>query len=768
MSFKNKRSFKYFFVFTLVLIILPLILSFKLSSAYNEHQLSRAGIIAPGATWIVNGNEKNIQYGFVNFAGDVNGDGYDDVLVGEMPYYSSMIGHAYSYYGSETTLPTTPNWIATNNIPGAQFGNALPAGDINADGFDDVIVGSRYYSYGEEKEGIMYLYYGSESGLNSSFHWSYESDNVNANLGWGMINSSGDINSDGFSDILISAINYDNEKGRVYVFYGSRSGLSSFPNWTFTGDQEGARLGKASILGDVNGDGFLDIGIGAEFYDNGQTDEGKIYIFYGSESGLNLDPDWVVESNLTNGRWGKFVAPVGDINGDGYADIGIGSDYYGAGEGYIFLGSLDGPSNSPDLTMPYGDWINTVGDLDRDGYTDFIIGEPWYSSATGGTWIYFGAQNLLDIFHGWSTFGEVTGSHFGWPAGSVGDVNKDNANEVMIGAHAYPNYQRYGAAYFYLGIPNDDPVTVPFFSQYDEKWASEDYASGTSTIGELGCFMTSCTMIINYWSKQQQAAFRTNPQILNEWLNNNQGYLGDLVVPSKIPEYAKQLGIDLSYEQRTYGINNEILDSYLESGKPVIIGVNFDGVKPTHWVVATGKTTVNNEETYIINDPLDMQGETTLAEKYDNEYHSIVKYIPIESDDNRNLQISAHSPVEFVVTDPLNRKSGYDPITETHWDDIPETDYEIFAMKNALEPSLIIEAKVLEIDIPLDGQYTISIYGTGDGEYTVYSLAIDKMGQTERYEFNGIAYEGSINIETFDYSENFDLSIKIHLPFIIK
>jgi hypothetical protein len=103
-----------------------------------------------------------------------------------------------------------------------------------------------------------------------------------------IISSAGDINGDGFDDVIISSHKFDvgefTDAGKAFVFFGSSSGLSSTPDWTFSGDQSTAYLsGAVSSAGDINGDGFNDVIIGADSYDVGEfTNAGKAFVFFGS------------------------------------------------------------------------------------------------------------------------------------------------------------------------------------------------------------------------------------------------------------------------------------------------------------------------------------------------------------------------------------------------------------------------------------------------------------------------------------------------------
>jgi hypothetical protein len=183
-----------------------------------------------------------------------------------------------------------PAWTGEIDVPDARLGYSVAsAGDVNADGYDDVIAGAWYYSGPEPQEGRVYLWLGSAAGLENAPAWSFEADQAGALLGIACAGA-GDVNGDGYDDVIVGSRYHhltDVAEGRVWVFLGSASGLSAVPVWSEVGQQPDANFGwRVAGAGDVNGDGFGDVVVGAWEHDNGQYDEGRVAVYEGSPTGL--------------------------------------------------------------------------------------------------------------------------------------------------------------------------------------------------------------------------------------------------------------------------------------------------------------------------------------------------------------------------------------------------------------------------------------------------------------------------------------------------
>ena len=285
-------------------------------------------------------------------AGDVNDDGYDDVIVGAAGYDAGQAdeGAAFIFLGSPSGIANgSPANAATqleSNQPNAYLGASVSgAGDVNGDGYDDVIVGADSYDAGQTNEGAAFVFLGSALGVSdgnpSNAGARLESDQVNAMLG-GSVAGVGDVNGDSYGDVIVGAVQYDagqTDEGAAFLFLGSASGIAAGNPTTaaarLESDQLGARLG-ASVAGagDVNGDGYDDVIVGASLFNAGQPGDGAAFIFLGSGSGISngipATAATQLDSNQGGAEFGSSVDGAGDVNGDGYADVVVGAHYYDA------------------------------------------------------------------------------------------------------------------------------------------------------------------------------------------------------------------------------------------------------------------------------------------------------------------------------------------------------------------------------------------------------------------------------------------------------
>jgi hypothetical protein len=337
-------------------------------------------------------------------AGDVNGDGYGDVLVGVGAEFG--VGRAWLYLGSRGGLLAPAAWTAQSEIPTEPdgFGYAVAsAGDVNADGYDDVLVGAPFFSTagfgGMIYEGKAYLYLGSASGLGAAPAWSFLGEQEFQGYFWGgspppgfggALAAAGDVDGDGFGDVVIGAPAYDPGEqgegiapgGRIYVFRGHASGVATIPAWK--ADGEGAQQFGRSVdgAGDVDGDGFDDLVAGVFSGRRAYLWRGAQTFGVGPDETLS-DADWVAGVNPEasgDAGWyfGIGVAGVGDVDGNGFDDVAVvGGGGGGVNRLYVYLGAAGGLARSPVWTAALPDYREDVagaGDVNRDGVADVFAG----------------------------------------------------------------------------------------------------------------------------------------------------------------------------------------------------------------------------------------------------------------------------------------------------------------------------------------------------------------------------------------------------------
>jgi len=380
-------------------------------------------------------------------------------------------GRVYLYYGG-SNMDATADKIFTGENAFDRFGdNSGFIADLNNDNFGDVIISAPDYN-GEGPEfngdGRVYIYYGGTDMTDTAADLILDPP-VGGGGFYGYRVTAGDLNNDGWLDLIVPAVIWNNYTGRVYLYYGPIA-TDTTVDKTFTGEGPGNVFGAYPNVGDIDNDNYDDLLLTNRYYPDLKSDtRGRGYLYWGaSGTSMSETPALIFDPPELGTPTPEFGTSndVKDINNDNFADVVIGARHWNSydGRAYLYWGKSRASFTAiPDMTFTaQGDaqlgGSVRIAHVDGDQYRDIVLGGWNYNSQQGRFYLYYGStQGGMDVLCDNTFDGPETG--FDAFQHIVADFNNDGYGDLAIGGTGYNNEA--GRVLLWYGAPGDS-IQVTF------------------------------------------------------------------------------------------------------------------------------------------------------------------------------------------------------------------------------------------------------------------------------------------------------------------